>query len=70
MKGYKLGKIIPTEYFLDKIKIVLTDMLTSGHIGGTYIIYIQCMMQSYGNSFCGDVVLDSFNKAYRVEDNI
>ena len=27
-------------------------------------------MQSDGNSFCGDIVLDSFNKAYRDEDNI
>jgi len=27
-------------------------------------------MQSDGNSFCGDVVLDSFNKAYRDEDSI
>ena len=28
------------------------------------------VMQSDGNSFCGDVVLDSFNKASRDEDNI
>ena len=28
------------------------------------------VMQSDGNSFCGDVVLDSFNKASREEDNI
>ena len=27
-------------------------------------------MQSDGNSFCGDVVLDSFNNASRDEDNI
>ena len=27
-------------------------------------------MQSDGNSFCGDVVLDSFNKESRDEDNI
>ena len=27
-------------------------------------------MQSDGRIFCGDVVLDSFNKAYRGEDNI
>ena len=27
-------------------------------------------MQSDGNSFCGDVVLDSFNKASRDEDQI
>ena len=27
-------------------------------------------IQSDGNSFCGDVVLDSFNKASRDEDNI
>ena len=27
-------------------------------------------MQSDGNSFCGDVVLDSFNKASRDEDKI
>ena len=26
-------------------------------------------MQSDGNSFCEDVVLNSFNKAYRDEDN-
>ena len=28
------------------------------------------VMQSVGNSFCGDVVLDSFNNACRVEDSI
>ena len=27
-------------------------------------------MQSDGNSFCGDVVLNSFNKSSRDEDNI
>ena len=27
------------------------------------------VMQSDGNSFCGDVVLDSFNKTSRDEDN-
>ena len=27
-------------------------------------------MQSDGNSFCGDIVLDSFNKASKDEDNI
>ena len=26
-------------------------------------------MQSDGNSFCGDVVLDSFNMAYRDDEN-
>ena len=28
------------------------------------------VMKSDGNSFCGDVVLDSFNTAYRDEDSI
>ena len=28
------------------------------------------VMQSDGNSFCGDVVLDSFNMAYRDENSI
>ena len=28
------------------------------------------VMQSNGNSFGGDIVLDSFSKAYRVEDSI
>ena len=27
-------------------------------------------MQSDGNSFCGDVVLDSFNTVYRDDDSI
>ena len=27
-------------------------------------------MQSDGNSFCEDVTLDIFNKAYRVEDSV
>ena len=27
-------------------------------------------MQSDGNSFCGDVVLDSFNMSFRDEDSI
>ena len=28
------------------------------------------VIQSYGNSFCGDVVLDSFNKVSRDKENI
>ena len=28
------------------------------------------VMQSDGNSFCGDVISDSFNKASKDEDNI
>ena len=34
--------------------------------------YVQCdaMLQSDGNSFCGDFVLDSFNMAYRDEYSI
>ena len=28
------------------------------------------VMQSDGNSFCGDVVMDSFNTSYRDEDSI
>ena len=28
------------------------------------------VMQSDGNSFCGNVVLDGFTEAYRDEDNI
>ena len=28
------------------------------------------VMQSDGSGFCGDVVTDSFNKAYRDDDNI
>ena len=31
---------------------------------------LYSVMHSDGNSFCGDVVLDSFNKASRDEDNI
>ena len=31
---------------------------------------LQCDAISFGNSICGDVVLDSFNRASRDEDNI
>ena len=31
---------------------------------------MQCILQSDGKSFCGDVVLDGFNKAFRDEDTI
>ena len=33
-------------------------------------VYMYSVMQSEGKYFCGDVVLDSFKKAYRDEDNI
>ena len=32
--------------------------------------YIYSVIQSDGNSFCGDVVLDSFNIVYSDEDSI
>ena len=35
-----------------------------------YNIHCLYVMQSDRNSFCGDVVLDSFNMAYRDEDSI
>ena len=40
-----------------------------------WMIFYHCkvlysVMQSHGNSFCGDVVLISFNKASRDDDNI
>ena len=28
------------------------------------------VMQTYWHSYCGDLVLDSFNKAFRYEDSI
>ena len=34
------------------------------------ILTIYSVMQSDGNSSYGDVVLESFNKAYRVKDSI
>ena len=37
---------------------------------GVYSRRLYSVMQSDGNSFCGNVVLDSFNKAYRNEDSI
>ena len=33
-------------------------------------LHTNCVMQSDGNSFYGDVVLESFNKTSRDEDNI
>ena len=35
-----------------------------------FIIFAYSVMQSEWNRFCGDVVLDSFNKASWNEDNI
>ena len=37
---------------------------------GLVDIQIYSVMQSDGNSFCGDVVLGSFNVSYRDEDSI
>jgi len=34
-----------------------------------YILNVYSVMQSDGNSFCGDFVLDSFNKTSRDEEN-
>ena len=39
-------------------------------INGHFSVYQYSVMQSDGNSFWGDVVLDSFDMAYRDEDNI
>ena len=36
----------------------------------SYLNMMYSVMQSDGNSFCGDVVLDSFNVEYRNEDSI
>ena len=36
---------------------------------GVIAAVLYSVMQSYGNSFCGDVVWDSFNKASLDEDN-
>ena len=33
-------------------------------------MFMYSVMQSDGNSFCGDVVLDSFNMEYSDEDSI
>ena len=38
--------------------------------GGGAVVYWYSLMQSDGNIFCGDVVLYSFNKASRDEENI
>ena len=35
-----------------------------------YTLYIYSVMQSDGNSFCGDVVLDNFINASKDENNI
>ena len=43
------------------------------HTRYAYSLYIDTLysvMQSDGNRFCGDVVLNSFKKASRDEDNI
>ena len=46
--------------------------LVISYLQDSYIIYvfIYIVKQSDGNSFCRDVVLNSFNKAYRDENNI
>ena len=33
-------------------------------------VFMYSVMQSDGNSFCGDVVLNSFNMVYSDEDSI
>ena len=54
-----------------KVKQILNflDIITNQHLGKIYN-NIYTVMQSDGNTFYGDVVLDSFNKASRDEDNI
>ena len=39
-------------------------------MSGEQDIITYSVMQSDGNSFCGDVISDTFNKASRDEDNI
>ena len=34
------------------------------------LLFLYSVMQSDGNSFCGDVILDSFNMANSDEDSI
>ena len=54
-----------------KVKKSLLKMKLSNF--GTYLrveFFVYSVMQSDGNSFCGYVVLDSFNKASRDEDSI
>ena len=42
----------------------------SNYFVGGFLVIIQSVMQSDGNSFCGKVILESFNKAPRNDDNI
>ena len=61
---YKCRSFVKTD--LDNTRSVLTDLykIPEHHEDNRYSV-----MQSNGNSFCGDVVLDRFNMAYR-EDSI
>ena len=47
--------------------VVLQQVVRSDYI---LLLYVYSVMLSDGNSFCEDVILDSFNMAYRDEHRI
>ena len=61
--------LVPSKkWFVQCTVLYITIHFTSNVLQDTSAMY--SVMQSDGNSFCGHVVLNSFNKACRVEDNI
>ena len=53
-------------HFLGTLRVTLLDLLVKPQ----NLLYRHSVMQSEENRFCGDVALNSFNKASRNEDNI
>ena len=62
---FKIDSFFLSDY---RVCFVKYKPMKLGFLGVDVRVY--CVIQSDGNSFCGDVVLDSFNKAPRDEDNI
>ena len=65
---YKLEDFQYSEYIQFTETYPIFGKFSNSFIQNVKLLY--SVMQSDGNSFCGDVVLDSFNKTYRDEDNI
>ena len=63
MKKCKVGIISPA-----LVRLGLRDVDPHACLQYNFIDNTYSVMQSEGNSFFGDVVLDSFNKASREED--
>ena len=57
-------------YLFDNFSYSIHYIPNTAELSNLYRFRIYSVVQSDGNSFCGDVVLDSFNMAYRDKNSI